>query len=127
MPDGNPAPGFIKNPDRRMDYVPAGARVRVTFNGTTVAESTGAIALSEADYPVVYYIPMSDVRMDLMTRTDRSSHCPYKGDASYWSLTVGGAEAENAVWAYETPFDEAMVIKDHVAFYGTKVDAIDVG
>lgn len=127
MPDANPAPGFVRQPDRRMEYQPAGRRVRVVFNGETVADSQNAIALQEEDYPVAYYLPQSDVRMDLAKRTDRSTHCPYKGDASYWSLEAAGKSAENAVWSYETPFDEAEEIRGYVAFYGSKVDAIEVG
>jgi len=127
MPDANPAPGFERQPDRRMDYADSAERVRVTFNGVTVADSTKAVALQEADYPVAYYLPQEDVRMDLATRTEHSTHCPFKGDASYWTLAVDGKEAENAFWSYETPFDEAMVIKGYVAFYGSKVDSVEVG
>ena len=127
MPDGNPAPGFARQTDRIMDYTPAGTRVRVTFNGDTIADSENAIALQEEDYPVAYYFPRADTRMDLMTKTDHATHCPFKGDASYWSITAAGKSVENAVWSYETPFDEAIVIKGFVAFYGSKVDAIEVG
>jgi uncharacterized protein (DUF427 family) len=127
MPDGNPAPGFARQPDRIMDYTQAGKRVRVIFDGQTIADTQAAIALQEADYPVGYYFPKADVRMDLLRRTDHSSHCPFKGDASYWTLETAGKNAENAVWSYETPFDEAEVIKEYVSFYGSKVDAIEVG
>lgn len=126
MPDGNPAPGFARQPDRIMNYAPADKRVRVTFNGQTIADTQAAIALQEEDYPVAYYVPQADTRMDLMRRTDHSTHCPFKGDASYWSIETAGGSAENAVWSYETPFDEAEVVKGYVAFYGSKVDAIDV-
>lgn len=127
MPDANPAPGFARQPDRLMEYAPAGKRVRVTFGGATVADTEAAIALQEADYPVAYYVPRADVRMELLQRTDHSTHCPFKGDAFYWSLDVAGNRAENAVWSYETPFDEAEAIREYVAFYGSKVDAITVG
>ena len=127
MPDGTPAPGFKRHPDRVMDYTPAGRRVRVTFGGETIADTEAAIALQEADYPVAYYIPRADVRMDLLRRTDHATHCPFKGDASYWTLETAGGQAENAVWSYETPFDEAEVIREYLAFYGSKVDSIDVG
>lgn len=127
MPDGNPAPGFARQPDRLMDYAAADSRVRVTFAGEIIAESEAAIALREADYPIAYYFPRSDVRMDLMRRTEHSTHCPFKGDASYWTLDVSGKSAENAVWSYETPFDEAEVIREYVAFYGSKVESIQVG
>jgi uncharacterized protein (DUF427 family) len=126
MPDGNPAPGFARQPDRIMEYTPVGKRVRVIFDGEVIGDTQAAIALQEADYPVGYYIPRSDVRMDLMRRTDHSSHCPFKGDASYWTLETSGKSAENAVWSYETPFDEAEVINGYLSFYGSKVDAIEV-
>ena len=86
MSGGNPAPGFRRQPDRRMDYSPAGRRVRVVVDGVTVADSVNAIALAEADHPLVYYFPQSDTQMDLAHRTSHSTHCPFKGDASYWSL-----------------------------------------
>jgi uncharacterized protein (DUF427 family) len=127
MSDGNPAPGFARQPDRVMDYAPAGKRVRVTFGGETIVDTEAAIALQEADYPIAYYFPRAEVRMDLLRRTDHSTHCPFKGDASYWTIETGMNSAENAVWSYESPFDEAEVIREYVAFYGSKVDAITVG
>ena len=127
MPDGNPAPGFARQPDRVMEYTPAGKRVRVTFGGETIVDTKAAIALREADYPIAYYVPRDEVRMDLLHRTDHSTHCPFKGDASYWTIEAAGNSAENAVWSYETPFDEAEVIREYMAFYGSKVDAITVG
>lgn len=127
MPDGNPAPGFSRQPDRIMEYTATDQRVRVTFGGQTIADSYSAIALREEDYPIAYYIPQADARMDLMARTDHSTHCPFKGDASYWTIQTGDNNAENAVWSYETPFDEAKVIEGYLAFYGSKVDAIEVG
>ena len=127
MPGTNPAPGFTRQPDRHMHYAPASSQVMVIFNDFVVAVSANAIILHEEDFPAVHYLPQADVRMDLATRTDHSTHCPFKGDATYWTLTVGGKVAENAIWAYEMPFDEAMVIKNLVAFYMNKVDTIQVG
>ena len=127
MPDGNPAPGFARQPDRVMEYTSAGKRVRVTFGDETIVDTEAAIALQEADYPIAYYVPRDEVRMDLLHRTDHSTHCPFKGDASYWTIEAAGKSAENAVWSYETPFDEAEVIREYMAFYGSKVDAITVG
>ena len=124
MSGGNPAPGFRGQPDRRMDYSPAGRRVRVVVGGVTVADSVNAIALAEADHPLVYYFPQSDTQMDLAHRTSHSTHCPFKGDASYWSLEVNGRRLENVLWAYETPFDDAVAIKGHVAFYTDRVDSV---
>lgn len=117
----------VPGPDHPIDITDADGAVRVTFNGETVAESSRALAMQETDYPVVHYIPLEDVDQSLLTPTDHSSHCPYKGDASYYTLTVGGQEAENAVWYYPDPYPAVSEIKDHVAFYKTRVDAIEVG
>jgi len=102
---------------------PAGARVRVTFHGEMIADTRDAVALEEGSYPVVYYIPRKDVRMDLLERTSQRTHCPYKGDASYYSSQDGPA---NAVWSYEQPNEDMLAIKDLLAFYPDKVDAIAV-
>ena len=122
----NKAPGFQRKPDYPLTVAPASQAVRVTFGGETVAESRSALVMHEADYGPVYYIPRADVRTDLMERTDHSTHCPFKGDASYWSLTAGGRTVEDAVWSYETPFDEVAAIREAMSFYPSKVDAIEV-
>jgi uncharacterized protein (DUF427 family) len=88
-----------------------------------VADSTQAHLLFETQHLPVYYFPRSDVRMDLMTPTDHHTFCPYKGDASYWTVTVDGKAAENAVWGYRDPFEEVAAIKDFVAFYWNRMDA----
>ncbi len=98
---------------------PAGATVRVMVKGELIAESRDAIALKEGAYPVVYYIPRKDVKMDRLVRSSHKTHCPFKGDAAYFSLVNG---PENAVWSYEQPYDEMSVIKDRLAFYPDKVD-----
>ncbi|MDF2694886.1 MAG: hypothetical protein K0S65_3269 [Labilithrix sp.] len=96
--------------------------MKVRVNGETVADTDRAIALHENGYPVVYYIPRTDVKMDRLVRTPHHTRCPFKGEASYFNLIPNGAE--NAVWTYEQPYDEVLAIKDHVAFYPNKVDAI---
>jgi uncharacterized protein (DUF427 family) len=116
---GNPAPGYKKNPSHRITTKPAGVRVQVKFEGEPIAETKDAIEMHEGDYPVVYYIPRKDVKMDRLVRSSHKTHCPFKGDASYFSLKDG---AENAVWSYEQPYDEMSVIKDLLAFYPDKVD-----
>lgn len=121
----NSGPGYRKNPDHRIATGPAGGRLRVTFNGEVIADTRGAIRLEESGYPVVYYLPRKDVKMDRLARTAHRTHCPFKGDASYFTLASGGRTAENAVWSYETPFDEVIAIKDCLAFYRDKVDSID--
>jgi len=102
---------------------PAGARVRVVFRGEAIADSRDAVAMEEGAYPVVYYFPRRDVRMEKLARTAHSTHCPYKGDASYYSI-VGGPD--NAVWSYETPKAGMHAIKGLLAFYPDKVEAIAV-
>lgn len=122
----NPAPGYQKYPDHRIATKPAGRRVRVSFKGEVIADTTNAVAMEESTgagkktvSPTVYYIPRRDVRMDRLTRTDHSTYCPFKGHASYFSLKDG---PENAVWSYEQPYDEAGAIRELLAFYPDKVE-----
>jgi uncharacterized protein (DUF427 family) len=110
-----------KSSARPMTVEPSPKRVRVMFNGTTVADTLRAGLLLEAGHMPVYYFPREDVRMDLLERTDHCTHCPYKGDASYWTVTVGNGRAENAVWSYEEPLPEMARLKDYLAFYWDKV------
>jgi len=116
---GSPAPGYKKNPSHRITTKPAGVRVQVKFEGEPIAETKDAIEMHEGDYPVVYYIPRRDVKMDRLERTSYQTYCPFKGHASYYSLKNG---PENAVWSYEQPYDEMSVIKERLAFYRDKVD-----
>jgi uncharacterized protein (DUF427 family) len=118
---GNSGPGYAKHPEHRITSDLAGVRVRVTFNGEVIADTREAIAMKEGDYPVVYYVPRKDVKMDRLARTTHTTYCPFKGHASYYSLAGG---PENAVWSYEQPYDEVAVIKDRLAFYPNKVDSI---
>jgi uncharacterized protein (DUF427 family) len=97
--------------------------VRVLFNGTTIADSKRVQLLHESKHLPVYYFPREDVRMDLLEATDHHTHCPYKGDASYWTIRVGERAAENAVWSYPTPLPMGEPIKEHLAFYWDRVDA----
>lgn len=120
----NSGPGYQKHPDHRLAAKPAGGRVQVKFNGEVIADSVEAIRLDEGDYAPVYYFPRKDVRMERLSRTDHHTYCPFKGTASYFSLKGG---AENAVWTYETPYDEMLAIKELVAFYPDKVESISHG
>ena len=92
------------------------------FNGEVVADTTRAQYLRETKHLPVYYFPIDDVRRDLLIATDHSSHCPFKGDASYWTVKVGDHEAENAVWSYNQPYPEVAEIKDYLAFYWDRMD-----
>jgi uncharacterized protein (DUF427 family) len=112
-------------PDHPIMIAPNPRRVRVIFNGKTVAETTRALTLKEADHPAVQYIPRADADMSALARSDHHTRCPYKGEASYFSLVADGKRAENAVWSYEQPFPAVAAIKDHVAFYPDRVDRIE--
>jgi uncharacterized protein (DUF427 family) len=103
---------------------PAGARVRVTFRGEVIADSRDAVAMEEGAHPVVYYFPRRDVRMEKLARTAHSTHCPHKGDASYYSIAGG---PQNAVWSYEQPKPAVQSIQGLLAFYPDKVDSIVAG
>src|SRR5215212_7392699 len=120
----NPAPGFKKYPKHHVEARPSSAHVRVMYEGKVIAETREAVELVEDGgegtktvAPIVYYIPRKDTQMDRLTRSNHTTHCPFKGDASYFSIGNG---PENAVWSYETPYDEMMAIKERLAFYPDK-------
>jgi uncharacterized protein (DUF427 family) len=120
----NPAPGLKKYPQHRVETRPASVRVRVTYQGEVIADTSDAVELHESFgegkktvAPVVYYVPRNDVRLDRLVRSSHRTHCPFKGDASYYSVAGG---ADNAVWTYETPYDEMLAIKERLAFYPDK-------
>ena len=116
----------IPSPDHPITISPAEGRVRVTVAGKVVADSAHALRLEEKGYPPVYYLPRTDADMSLLVRTTHYTYCPYKGDCTYYSIPLGGTKSEFAVWTYEKPYDAVAVIKDHLAFYPTRVDAIEV-
>jgi uncharacterized protein (DUF427 family) len=113
------------NADHPITIVPNPRRVRVRFNGKVVAETRRALSLAEASYPPVQYIPRADVDMSAFVPSDHQTYCPFKGDASYFTLEVDGARAANAVWSYVEPYPAVASIKEHVAFYPSRVDAIE--
>lgn len=102
-------------------------RVRVTAGDIVIAETSKALTLKEAKYPAVQYVPREDANMALLERTDRVTHCPYKGDASYYSIKADGKTLDNAIWTYETPFPAMTEISGHLAFYPDKVKIEEVG
>lgn len=118
-----PPSSWKKNPGYVIRLEPVPARVRVELGGEIIADSNNARVMYELGHAPVYYLPREDVRMDLLEPTDCHSHCPYKGDASYFSVTMGKATAENAVWSYEDPYDEMAVLKDWLGFYWDRFDA----
>jgi uncharacterized protein (DUF427 family) len=115
----------IPGPDHPITVTPSQDHVRVTFNGQVVANTKRALVLQEASYKPVFYIPREDAQMALFARTDNSTHCPYKGDAAYYSIKVGDRAAENAIWSYETPFPAMKQIEGYLAFYPNRVDKIE--
>ncbi len=122
----NSGPGWKKYPKHRITTKPAGVRVQIKFKGEVIADTRDAIQLEETHVghvvaPVIYYIPRKDVKMERLVRTSHETHCPFKGQASYYSLKDG---PENAVWTYEQPYDEMTAIKELLAFYPDKVDTI---
>jgi uncharacterized protein (DUF427 family) len=120
----NPTPGYLKNPDHHIHFEASPRRVRVKFGGEWIADSTDMVLMYEVNHLPIYYFPVKDVRLDILHPTDHTSHCQYKGDASYWTIEAGGQTSENAVWAYQTPFDEmtAINLQDYCAFYWDRVD-----
>lgn len=131
------APGFAKRPEHSITVEPYGRRVRAMAGDAVIAESDRALLLRESGHAPVLYLPRDDVSGEALTRTDHTTHCPFKGDATFWSVRAGGQVLENVVWGYERPYDEMAAIKDHVAFYvtgasravedGAEVDVLNVG
>ena len=116
----------IPGPDHPITISPAESKVRVLVAGRVVAESKQALRLEEKGYPPVYYLPRSDADMSLLVRTTHYTYCPYKGDCTYYSIPIGGSKSEYAVWTYENPYEAMAQIKEHLAFYRSRVDAIEV-
>jgi uncharacterized protein (DUF427 family) len=116
----------IPGPDHPIAITPSKDRVRVRFNGKVIADSKRALVLQEAAYKPALYIPREDAEMAMFERTTNSTHCPYKGDASYYTIKAGDRSAENAIWSYETPFPAMKEIEGCLAFYPNRVDSIEV-
>ena len=120
----NPAPGYKKYPQHQVSTQPATVRVQVKYQGEVIADSRSAVEMRETHEgsvvaAQVYYLPRKDVRMERLVRSAHHTHCPFKGDASYYSLKDG---PENVVWSYERPYDELLAIKELVAFYPDKFE-----
>jgi uncharacterized protein (DUF427 family) len=115
----------VPGPDHPITVERNPNRIVVTVASRIVADTRDALTLREAGYPAVHYIPRKDVDMALLDRTEHATYCPYKGDCSYFSVPRGGDRSKNAVWTYEAPYPAVTLIKDHVAFYPDRVDAIE--
>ena len=122
-----PKPKTVKipGPDHPISVERNASRVVVTVGGRTVADTREALTLREASYPPIQYIPRKDVDMTLLQRSSHATYCPYKGDCAYYSIPVGEDRSINAVWTYERPYPAVEAIKDFLAFYPDRVDAID--
>lgn len=114
----------IPGPDHPITIADNPNRVVVKVAGVVIADSARALILREANYPAVQYIPRKDVKMDLLGRSDAHTYCPYKGEASYFSIPAGGARSVDAIWTYEEPYSAVAAIEGHLAFYPDRVDCI---
>jgi len=113
---------YHEHPDYRVDLEPHPGRVRVMLGGEVIADSTRAVRVLETRHSAVVYLPRDDVRMELLERTDHESFCPFKGEASYWTLRAGDQSLENVVWSYEDPFEQVNGLKNYVSFYPDRVE-----
>ncbi|WP_114241228.1 DUF427 domain-containing protein [Dyella sp. C9] len=116
----------MPGPDHPIALEPSPLHIVVKVAGKVVADSHASLELREASYPPVYYIPRSDVDMSLLERSNHHTYCPYKGDCAYFSIPLAGDRGINAVWTYEAPYEAVAPIKDHLAFYTTRVDSFSI-
>ncbi|MDE1991167.1 MAG: DUF427 domain-containing protein [Rhizobiaceae bacterium] len=115
----------IPGPNHPITIEPNPGRVIVTLDGRVIADTREALTLYEAGYVPVQYIPRKDVDMVALTRSETTTYCPYKGEAAYFSIPTGGERSVNAIWTYEAPYAAVTEIKDHLAFYPDRIDAIE--
>ena len=117
----------VPGPDHPITITPSAKRIQALFQGHLIADSDRALILKEASYKPVQYFPREDVAMAYLSSTAHSTHCPYKGDASYFTVTRDATIAENAVWSYEDPFPAMEQIKGYVAFYPNQIEIHELG
>jgi uncharacterized protein (DUF427 family) len=113
---------LVPGPDHPITVTPADRTVTVRLGRRTIAQTQRALVLQEASYPPVFYLPLEDVERGVLQPSAHESYCPFKGDASYYSLADGDTVLENAVWTYVTPYDAVSEIANHVAFYPQHVE-----
>ena len=121
FPETNPAPGFKMHPEHKVETSLYRGKVRVHADGTPIAETRYAVVVEETNHAPVYYIPLDDIDEQFLTPSNHVTRCPFKGKARYWNLKIGEHEIDNAVWAYETPYDEVLELAGLAAFYPNKV------
>ncbi len=112
-------------PDHPIAMEASRQRMRASFDEHVIAETDDVLVVREANYPPVYYFPMEDVDMAFLGKTDHKTYCPYKGEASYWSILMDGDLVENAVWSYEDPYPSTAALKGRVAFYPNHVEVYE--
>ena len=122
QPSGHSA--LTETPDYEITVEAEPKRMHVVFNGETIADSTQTLVLFETRHADVHYFPRADVCMDFLRRTDHHTHCPYKGNAAYWSIEVGGESVENAAWSYEEPYEDVAEIKGYISFYPDRLNTL---
>jgi uncharacterized protein (DUF427 family) len=122
----NSKPIRIPGPEHPITITEARERITVTVAGRRIADTREALTLQEAAYPAVHYIPRKDVDMSQLARTSHQTYCPYKGDCAYYSIPAGAERSVNAVWSYEAPYAAVAPIRDYLAFYPDRVDAIQI-
>ena len=115
----------IPGPDHPITIERNDKRITVTIGGRVIADTRRALTLREAKYPPVHYSPREDVDMAALARSATQTYCPYKGDASYFSIPAGGERSTDAIWTYEAPYEAVAEINSHLAFYPDRVDAIE--
>jgi uncharacterized protein (DUF427 family) len=111
-------------PDHPITITPTSARVVVGVNGVIVADTTSALTLQESTYPAALYIPLADIDPALLKRTETSTYCPFKGDASYYTLTLPDGDLTDVIWTYEQPYEAVAAIAGHAAFYTDRVEMV---
>jgi uncharacterized protein (DUF427 family) len=116
----------IPGPDHPITLTAAPGRMRARFSGHVIADSADAILLAEASYRPICYFPREDIAMEFLARTERETHCPYKGHASYFTATMDGVIAENVAWSYERPYPAMAAISERLAFYPDHVEVYQV-
>lgn len=125
MPTIDERPVKQPRPDHPITIAPSSRRITVTLAGHVVASSEKTLTLTEAGYAPIHYFPPDDVDFAFLESTDHTSWCPYKGEANYYSVPVGGERSVNAVWQYREAFSAVGPIAGYLAFYASRVDALD--
>ena len=121
----NSKPVKVPGPDHPITITTAGKHITVTVGGRRIADTREALTLNEAAYPPVHYVPRKDVDLTQLQRSSHQTYCPYKGECDDFSIPLGGKRSINAVWTYEDPYAAVLPIKEHLAFYPDRVDAIE--